>query len=657
MSGPRLTRVSVTALLALAVAEPLFSQSTAGISDSALQQIQNILAEKRSRNNTQLKLDPTLLYTSRTAVGLSTGTVSDVVAPAATLDTSGRVQADIRAAVSDALLARIQNLGGEIVSAFPQYGAIRANLPILQVETVAGDPDVQGVSVAESFKHNGPPRPFGSPSGSALRRMASLDRMFGILPLTPKYSWSVSSMLGRSGLAFIGSITSQGWISHQANLVVNSMGINGTGVKIGVLSDSATASTVNALIVSGDLPPDTVVLPGQASTGSDEGVAMMEIVHDLAPGAKLYFATANGGQANFANNIIGLRAAGCDIIVDDITYFAEGAFQDGIPARAVNNVVADGALYFSSAANSGNLSSGWSGTWEGDFLDGGPAGVPITESGRLHNFRTPGSPQLFDSITSTTSIITLKWSDPLGASTNDFDLFILDSAGNTVKGFSTRAQTGTQDPYEQITQGTNCGTTSARGYCPAVGDRIVVVLFSGQSRALHLDTWGGFLSIPTAGATSTHNAAASAIGVAATYWNSAHTGTRPFTGATNPVEPFSSDGPRKMFFNPDGVPITPGNFLFGTNGGITLLKPDVTAADGTYAKTPGFLPFFGTSAAAPHAAAIAGLVKSAKPALTNSQIYSILVGTALDNMSPGPDRNGGFGIVMALPAVQSALQQ
>src|ERR1043166_4855961 len=138
MSGPRLTRVTLIALLALAAAEPLFSQSTPGISDSALQQIQNILAEKRSRTSTQIKLDPTLLYTARTAAGLSTGTVSDVVAPTATLDTSGRVQADIRAAVSDALLVRIQNLGGEIVSAFPQYGAIRANLPILQVENVAG---------------------------------------------------------------------------------------------------------------------------------------------------------------------------------------------------------------------------------------------------------------------------------------------------------------------------------------------------------------------------------------------------------------------------------------------------------------------------------------------------------------------------------------
>ena len=82
-------------------------------------------------------------------------------------------------------------------------------------------------------------------------------------------------------------------------------------------------------------------------------------------------------------------------------------------------------------------------------------------------------------------------------------------------------------------------------------------------------------------------------------------GTKPFTGFANTNETFSSDGPRKIFYKPDGTAITPGNFLFATNGGQTLIKPDFAAADGVTTKTPGFSPFFGTSAAAPHAAAIA----------------------------------------------------
>jgi subtilisin family serine protease len=185
----------------------------------------------------------------------------------------------------------------------------------------------------------------------------------------------------------------------------------------------------------------------------------------------------------------------------------------------------------------------------------------------------------------------------------------------------------------------------------------VVVLFNGVARALRVDTNRGTLGFSTAGSTYGHNAGLNTISMAATYWNSAKTGTKPFTGFANPIEFFSSDGPRKIFYEPDGTPITAGNFLFGTNGGTTLQKPDATAADGVYTKTPGFLPFFGTSAAAPHAAGIAALVKSARPDLTSAQIKQILLTTTLDTMAPGVDRDSGYGILMALPAVQLALAQ
>ena len=234
-----------------------------------------------------------------------------------------------------------------------------------------------------------------------------------------------------------------------------------------------------------------------------------------------------------------------------------------------------------------------------------------------------------------------------------------------LKGFSAAIQSGTQDPYEAIGQGTNCGTGSASGYCPANGDQIVVVLFSGAARALRIDTNRGQLSLGTPGSTFGHNAGANTVSVAATDWNSAKTGTKPFTGSANPDEFFSSDGPRKIFYNPDGSAITANNFLFGTNGGTTLQKPDITAADGISTKTgsaqnqttPGspFIPFFGTSAAAPHAAAIAALIKSAKPSYTPAQIKTAMTSTALDNGAAGWDRDGGFGVVMALQAVQYAL--
>ena len=61
----------------------------------------------------------------------------------------------------------------------------------------------------------------------------------------------------------------------------------------------------------------------------------------------------------------------------------------------------------------------------------------------------------------------------------------------------------------------------------------------------------------------------------------------PFDG-TEPVETFSSDGPRKIFFQADGTPL---------GSPVDRLKPDLAAADGVTTATSGFNPFFGTSAA------------------------------------------------------------
>jgi subtilisin family serine protease len=211
---------------------------------------------------------------------------------------------------------------------------------------------------------------------------------------------------------------------------------------------------------------------------------------------------------------------------------------------------------------------------------------------------------------------------------------------------STDRQNGTSDPFEECFS--NAGFPS--------NALVAIVLHSGSPRALYLNVFtGGGLTIPTAGNTIGHLAAQNSLTVASTYWDSGHTGTKPFDGTNNAVETQSADGPRRMFLNPDGSPITPGNILFATGGGTNLQKPDVTAADGVMCTTPGYQPFFGTSAAAAHAAGVAALVKSAKPSLTGPQIRQILINTALDNMTAGPDINGGYGVVNAQAAVQAAL--
>ncbi|HQR11936.1 MAG TPA: S8 family serine peptidase [Casimicrobiaceae bacterium] len=604
VNGRRFLRIFLAVLLASLVGQSVYAQDV--MSQAVADQIAALLQEKEARTVTQQKLDSQLWYAIQASRGKAMRGASHVYGSAmdrANPDASGAVRVRIKAILSRDLMRQITALSGKVTHFSAQGQSISATMPLEALEALAAHPAVVTIAPA--------PR----------------------------------------AITNVGALTSQGYVSHKANLVVNNLHIDGTGVKVGVLSDSAGAARVAALIASGDLPADTLVVPGEEGpfppdVGFDEGAAMMEIIHDLAPGAKLFFATAFKSPDSFADNIRMLRFTyHCDIIVDDVSYSDEGAFQDTVIADAVNDVVADGALYFSSAGNSGNLTSGNSSAWEGDFNPGPPSGAPLPAGYTLHLF---AGILAFNLYAAAGAVADLQWADPWVGSTNDYDLFILNPAGTTVLCASTTVQSGVQAPFEECFRNA--------GY-PANSRLLIAAKPGAAIRALHLDTFLGTpLTIATPGNTRGHNAGLNTVSTAATYWNSARTGTRPFVGgAANPTETFSSDGPRKIFFHPDGSAITPGNFRFATNGGTTLVKPDVVAADGVSTKTPGFLPFFGTSAAAPHAAAVAALVKSAKPTYTNAQILNAMKQTALDIRAPGIDRDSGYGIVMALEAVNYAL--
>lgn len=433
-------------------------------------------------------------------------------------------------------------------------------------------------------------------------------------------------------------MNTKGLISEGADLV-QTQGFTGEGVKIGVLSDGV--DSLATLQTAGHLPASVTVLSGQAGSG-DEGTAMLEIVYDLAPGAELYFATAFTSAAQFATNIQSLADAGCNVIVDDVTYFNEGVFQDGLIAQAVNTVTASGVLYFSSAGNSGNLDSGTSGTWEGDF-DGTGATIPVINTGEgkivaVHAFDATHN---YDQVTASSSSgapTLLQWSDPLGASCNDYDLFDMNSALTGIYDYSTSTQSCTQDPIEGVNP-------------PSTNHVLVIVLYDGSARALHLDTERGRLAINTSGATFGHNAAGSAVTVAATPAQATI-----FTDGNQAPEYYSSDGPRKIFYYPNGTPITPGNFLFGTDGGTTLSKVDLTTADCGQSVVPGFNPFCGTSAAAPTAAAIAALVMSANSSLDSAEVLDAMKTTALAPHAGFNSRTVGAGIAMANLSVDSVLE-
>ncbi|HYG35625.1 MAG TPA: hypothetical protein VEC99_12615, partial [Clostridia bacterium] len=488
---PPLAAVSASALSSNTAPTTGQSLVEGKISEKALRQILSLEEAKAGRSAVQNKIDSQLLFAGKisrnepVADGVSTLQVE------LDRDQAGRVLLDIKANVTKDLLAEIEKRGGKVVNSFAEYQAIRAALPLERIEDLAQRSDVLFV-------------------GPAVRAECHA-----------------------------GSVNSEGDIAQKAASARTSFQVNGTGVKVGVLSDSVDHLSQSQ--TSGDLGTVTVLQGQSGVPASGEGTAMLEIVHDIAPGAALYYATAFGGVAAFANNIRQLKAAGCDIIIDDVLYFNESPFQDGPIAQAVNEVTASGALFFSSAGNSGNKNDGQSGVWEGDFVDGGQVVAPLTGQGRVHSFGSAN----FNTLTSGggSRRVDLFWADPIGRAGNDYDVYVLDATGEKVVAASDNTQNGSQDPYEAISK-------------VELGQRVVVVRYSGESRYLHLGTGRGRLAISTGGQTRGHNSAENAFCVAAV---SAANATTPFTTGAK-VETFSSDGLRRVFYRADGSPITPGNF-------------------------------------------------------------------------------------------------
>ncbi|MEP7044748.1 MAG: S8 family serine peptidase [Dokdonella sp.] len=177
----------------------------------------------------------------------------------------------------------------------------------------------------------------------------------------------------------LGSVFDEGVTQHrvdQINRFYNpsaASDFEGVGMSIGFLSNSyaANASAAQQDVNRFDLPgaatnpvntQAVTVLEDDAVAGSDdEGRAMVEIGYKMAPKAKLAFATANFGEVDFANNIRALagipanlypgQTFAADTICDDVGYFDEPYFQDGIIGAGIDDAAAFGVAYFSSAAN------------------------------------------------------------------------------------------------------------------------------------------------------------------------------------------------------------------------------------------------------------------------------------------------------------------
>jgi hypothetical protein len=157
-----------------------------------------------------------------------------------------------------------------------------------------------GMQVLTSYVQYG--RVYGSCDLADLDRIARVPGVYAIYPLYPS-------------LHNAGAVTSQGDSAILANLARSTFGVDGTGVRVGVISDSfvdqATSGTISGSgcsrtvsgmpdQLSGDLPPLVDLVNLGPGNGTDEGRAMGEIIHDLSPGAEISFSSstpAAGGDA------------------------------------------------------------------------------------------------------------------------------------------------------------------------------------------------------------------------------------------------------------------------------------------------------------------------------------------------------------------------
>ncbi len=421
---------------------------------------------------------------------------------------------------------------------------------------------------------------------------------------------------------------------------VNGQNLEGRGITIGVISDSYDRdSEAHQNIDTGDLPgignpkgyttPINVIADGTNPYGKDEGRAMMQIIHDIAPGAKLMFHSVSS-KAEMASAIVKLQQQGTDVIVDDLGFVNQSFFQDGIVTQAVDQVVKDGVIYVSAAGNDGERS------YDNRFNPHETAHFTLEGQNYIaHDFNGGDVFNSFSLRQGKSLTLTFQWDDAFDNAVHDLDIFIVrnDDFNNlAVVAASTDNNTG-GNPVEVLSFTNTTNTDNfhlligKRAHISSHPNQVKYISFSSQA-----DNFQYGHDSPTVFG---HPNSAKAITVGA---------VRHQTPST--VKSSSSIGGTAIVLDENGNPLpTP----------EVRLKPDIVAPDGVSTTVEGFETFSGTSAAAPHIAGVTALMLEAAggpDSLTPDEVRAILKQTAQDIEAPGADSQSGAGLTQADAALQ-----
>jgi len=558
--------------------------------------------------------------------------------PGSLVRKGGRVLAYVR--FDQGALARLDALrgaGAEIAGASRRYQTVTVAVRPADLRAVASVPGVAGVTQVWA------------------------PMVSGLGPVTSSYT------------PCFGKETSEGDAQVGADRARTEFEVDGSGQTVGILSDSfdqdpfaPTGAAEDA--ASADLPgtgnpcghvtPVSVLEDLSGEEATDEGRAMAQIVHDLAPRAALDFATAFPSELSFIANIKALAEAGAKVIVDDISYFEEPFFQEGPVGVAIGEVTDDHEVaYFSSAGNDNLISAGHEiSSWEAPaFRDSGscPAAVealpPAFHPTHCMDFDPsgPGVDRTFGITVApgATLIADLQWAEPWKGVTSDLDAFLLNAGGELIATSTEDNVLETQRPVELLGWENEAGSPAkvrlAINRFGGGTPRLKLALLengSGVTETEYEESSEGDVVGPTIFG---HTASEDVTSVGAIRFNQ-----------TAAPETFSSRGPATHYFGPvEGT--TPAAPL---GSPAVLAKPDLVATDGganTFFGScgSGTWRFFGTSAAAPHAAAVAALQREAAPAASAAEVREAQRDSAVP-VGAFPPTAVGSGLLDAVGALE-----
>ena len=392
------------------------------------------------------------------------------------------------------------------------------------------------------------------------------------------------------------SVTSQGTYAVESH-IVNGLGNTGSGIKVAVID---AGFDVNDTEISSNIAEAmSLRMDGDITAGgdTDHGTAAAQIIVDVAPDVELYLYNADL-MSNLTATIDHIIARGdVDIVSMSFAWFGTGPY-DGTSefSQKVNEARNSGILWITSAGNYADRH------WEGVFADADGDGHHEFGSGdeTISIFARNGSMVLLE----------LTWDDVWGQSGNDYNLHLYDDNMNLLHS-ATEMQDGNDNPVEIISHAIGSDGIYNIMIHHLAGNAGNLELFSFNHTFREHNVPGGSVITPAD--------ATGAVAVAAVRHD------------TELLQSYSSRGP--------------------TNDGRT--KPDI--AGPTDVATSVSDPFTGTSAAAPHVAGVAALIKSANPTYTPDQIRSVLEGTTRNHHAKNND--DGTGLANAVNAMRLPLAE